>query len=148
MINYIKGDLFELAPQGAFLAHAVNCQGVWGAGIAKTFKKLYPIDFKQYKEYACQGVVGNYLITHSNIICLFTSVFYDKERIAEGDIILNHTYMALMHLEYGLPKNAVVYSNKFNSGLFNVPWQHTEYLLECFLARRPDVQWTVVEYET
>jgi len=40
----------------------------------------------------------------------------------------------------------MVYSNKFNSGLFNVPWEMTEYFLKCFLNRRSDVKWTVVEY--
>ncbi|KAF3891950.1 hypothetical protein GY631_4499 [Trichophyton interdigitale] len=36
-ITEIEGDLF-LAPEGAALIHACNCQGSWGKGIALEFK--------------------------------------------------------------------------------------------------------------
>ncbi|KKY29179.1 putative ladp-ribose 1 phosphate phosphatase [Phaeomoniella chlamydospora] len=47
-IQEIKGDLFDVQ-EDAVLIHACNCQGVWGAGIAKEFKKKYPKAFGIYK---------------------------------------------------------------------------------------------------
>lgn len=46
MIHYVSGDLFLSAAQT--LAHGVNCQGVMGAGIARTFKNR---DRDMYTEY-------------------------------------------------------------------------------------------------
>lgn len=146
-LKYIKGDLFELSPEGAYLAHACNAQGVWGRGIAQAFRELYPEDYIEYKKYCSVGRVGTTLITKNRVICLITSTFYDKERLSLGDTILSHTSTALMDLEFSLPKDAVVYSNKFNSGLFNVPWEHTEYFLKCFLERRPDISWVVCVHD-
>ncbi|KAL4934542.1 uncharacterized protein BDV17DRAFT_286238 [Aspergillus undulatus] len=52
LITEIEGDLFD-ARDGAALIHACNCHGVWGSGIAKTFKQKYPAAFNAYKDY-CQ----------------------------------------------------------------------------------------------
>ncbi len=40
----IKGDLIELAKQGQFdvIIHGCNCRGIWGAGIAKQLKQIWP----------------------------------------------------------------------------------------------------------
>lgn len=148
MINYVKGDLFALAPKGAFLAHACNCQGVWGSGIAKTFKDKFPKDYEEYRAWCHRPfthALGTAFITTNGIVCLHTSNYYGSA-VSDPDDILVETFSAFCELEEKLPENAVVYSNKFNSGLFNVPWEMTEYFLKCFLKRRPDVKWTVVEY--
>lgn len=148
MIRYVYGNLFNVAPVGAYLAHACNCQGVWGSGIAKVFKDKFPDDYEEYKAYCSYRMnppLGTTLITSNRIICLHTSDFYGKS-VSEPDDILVETFSAFCELEEKLPENAVVYSNKFNSGLFNVPWEHTEFFLKCFLKRRPDVAWTVVEW--
>lgn len=46
MIHIIEGDLFE-AKEG-LLCHQVNCKGVMGRGVAKTFKEKFPMAFAQY----------------------------------------------------------------------------------------------------
>ncbi|KAL4795697.1 hypothetical protein BDV19DRAFT_378671 [Aspergillus venezuelensis] len=48
LVTEIQGDLFD-AQDGAALIHACNCEGKWGKGIAKAFKKRYPAAFKIYK---------------------------------------------------------------------------------------------------
>ncbi len=48
MINYIVGNLFE--SKAETLVNTVNTVGVMGKGIALQFKKLYPNNFKVYKE--------------------------------------------------------------------------------------------------
>lgn len=46
----IEGDLFDPSHNFSGLAQGVNCQGVMGAGIAPTFKQLWPHMFLEYKE--------------------------------------------------------------------------------------------------
>lgn len=43
-----KGDLF--APENLIIGHGVNTVGVMGAGIAKTFHKLFPDNFLVYQD--------------------------------------------------------------------------------------------------
>jgi O-acetyl-ADP-ribose deacetylase (regulator of RNase III) len=47
-IKIVKGDLFYSDKQT--LVNTVNCKGVMGAGIAKTFKSRFPNMFNEYKE--------------------------------------------------------------------------------------------------
>ena len=49
MIEICEGDLFR-APIG-IICHQVNCQGVMGCGIAKTFKEKYPYTFELYASF-------------------------------------------------------------------------------------------------
>ncbi|RMY70500.1 hypothetical protein D0862_14743 [Hortaea werneckii] len=42
-----KGDIFS-APPNTLLIHACNCEGSWGAGIAKAFKTQYPSAYQTY----------------------------------------------------------------------------------------------------
>lgn len=46
------GNLFD--SDAPALGHGVNCAGVMGAGIAKTFKELYPHNYENYRA-ACQA---------------------------------------------------------------------------------------------
>jgi hypothetical protein len=48
-IEYLKGDLFSYVPgYRTILAHGVNCQGVMGSRVAKTFEQKYPEAFEDY----------------------------------------------------------------------------------------------------
>lgn len=42
-----RGDIFS-APPNTLLIHACNCEGSWGAGIAKAFKSHYPSAYQIY----------------------------------------------------------------------------------------------------
>lgn len=52
MIIYKDGDIFNHLTKDCVLVHQVNCQGVMGAGIAKTIKTKFPRTFQKYKD-AC-----------------------------------------------------------------------------------------------
>lgn len=139
MIIYKKGDLFKEAPSNAMLLHACNCQGVWGSGIAKTMKEKFPEEFRLYQKYAhdmyqlmaegeviVSDAVGTALITN-RVVSLFTSINYGS-KVSSPENILIHTKNALEDLvkktpclEFHLPK--------INSGLFKVPWEETEKIL-------------------
>ncbi len=58
-ISYIKGDIFAFSPSPSILAHACNCYGVWGSGVAAGFKKYYPSAYKVYSDYCMDFVEDN-----------------------------------------------------------------------------------------
>ncbi len=133
MITYIKGDLFD-SPMGTLLVHSVNCQGVWGSGIAKTFKDHYLVEYKLYREYCSvmDNPLGTSLIIN-HIGCLFTSDNYG-DLVDPPELILKNTQKALVQL---LNTTKVQISMpKINSGLFKVPWEQTEKIIEQVSGQR------------
>ena len=148
MILYKKMSLFD-APEGSILAHGCNARGIWGGGIAATFRKKYPKSYVQYNTYCLEylkthpkyGAVGTALITREEnkrfVGCLITSANYGA-KVDDPEIIVAQTYLALDNLfkdsmvcVYKTP----IYCNKFNSGLFQVPWHETEKALKYFINR-------------
>lgn len=137
MIIYQKMSLFD-APEGSILVHACNAQGVWCSGIAAEFKEKYPQAYDDYKSFCFRGgVVGQALLSpkenNRKVCSLITSFSYGKNVDPVKDI-LDQTWDSindLLSLHSG--KNLVFYSNKFNSGLFKVPWKQTEDILQTFV---------------
>ena len=89
-----------MAPPNTILVHACNTQGSWGAGIALSFKKKYPAQFKVYEAHCeehGQALIGTCLLipgeTH-DIACLFTSRRYGRRKDNPEDI-LSATQMAV-----------------------------------------------------
>lgn len=143
MIKYSKKSLFS-ADKGTVLVHAVNGQGVWGSGIAKEFKEMYPEDYKDYAK-DCKFSIATTILTRNKIGCLVTSWSYGKDVDKPGTIIVN-TVGALRDLIRQLPLTTKYVSNKFNSGLFNVPWETTEAILNHFVEAY-NLDWTVYTNE-
>jgi ADP-ribose 1''-phosphate phosphatase len=148
MTNTLRQDLFS-APEGSLLIHAVNCKGVWGSGIAKEFAQRYPLAKERYKlkcSIWANSLLGTSLILREGEIhdvgCLFTSKAYGAFKDSRTEI-LDSTRKALEHLLPQLPDGVVVFSNLFNSGLFDVPWRYTEKVLRDALVLRPDITWNV-----
>lgn len=148
-----NGSLFD-APQGVILAHACNGMGVWGRGIAVEFKNRFPNSYEEYHNFCVlekhedQNPTGQTLICNEEnnykVACLITSLGYGVATDPKG-AILNRTERALEDLfqqatTFGI-KN--IHSNKFNSGLFGVPWNETESILKDALKRYPEITWTV-----
>ncbi|EXJ87464.1 hypothetical protein A1O3_04424 [Capronia epimyces CBS 606.96] len=53
-LREIQGDILE-APDRAVIVHAVNCQGVWGYGIAAQLKKSFPEAYRVYRTHCQQN---------------------------------------------------------------------------------------------
>lgn len=146
MLKTVKSDLFYFA-RPTYFAHACNCWGAWGNGIAVEFRNRYPKSYAVYQKFCEDGAKpGNVLITRENIICLFTSVGVSSQK-SPPDEIIKYTEIALRKLMDALPPNAKIYSPKFNSGLFAVPWHLTEQTLMEVLKKRPDVDWVICEHD-
>ncbi|CAI7600047.1 unnamed protein product [Penicillium glandicola] len=175
-VQETPGDLFD-APNGGALIHACNCEGVWGAGIARAFRERYPAAYKIYRNHCLiyrdnpatdiitdlrnedtqpslvvQRPLGTALIIPPQqsdfllhrrrhwIICLFASKNYGS-RMDSEDMIVNSTFAALKHLseqlrvlprevsEAGNERPQSLYSSRFCTGLFNVPWERIRKLI-------------------
>ena len=137
-VTIVKGDLFD-APKGSIICHAVNCHGVWGAGIARSFKTRYPESYGYYRA-VCEGngnsLLGSCLLIHEEshtIGCLFTSSGYGS-RADSNEEILEATKEAIKDLIFqnSYPQSKPIHMCKINSGLFGVPWELTQKVLEEF----------------
>ncbi|KAK5266834.1 ADP-ribose 1''-phosphate phosphatase [Exophiala xenobiotica] len=53
-IYEVKGDILEV-PDRAVIVHSVNCQGVWGYGVAGELKKAFPQAYKVYRSHCLQA---------------------------------------------------------------------------------------------
>lgn len=139
-------SLFE-SPEGSVIGHACNAQGVWGSGIAKEFKLRFPEVFKKYNEY-CKNdsKVGTTLIIEDlnyKIVNMITSENYGN-LVDKPETILENTKKCLNELKHYVKEHNIktVYSNKFNSGLFKVPWEKTEQLILQF-TKDTNCNWIV-----
>lgn len=163
MIQYKKMSLFE-APEASIIIHACNSQGVWGRGIAAEFKKLYPHSYLDYKKF-CE----RYNEERESACGLGSlSQFHIEEKCWVGWIVTSHNYgskvdpveqikinttLALddlcKKLTFAHPKSDFdeysVYSNKFNSGLFNVPWEESELILKTVLKNYKRINWIICD---
>lgn len=148
MIEEVTGNLFD-APKGSLLVHACNTEGVWGAGIAATFARLYPSYFKAYEAICrAQGpkLLGTCLILggkYHDVGCLFTSTGFGRRALYQDEILTN-TRKSLVDLFSQIPDNDTVNMPRINSGLFRVPWPKTLAIVEEFKDRDIKI-WTPEE---
>lgn len=152
-LTKIKADLFR-AREDLILAHAVNSKGVMGSGIAAIFKKKFPANYLFYKE-CCEkeNMTGKCIlgISSTNIVAnLVTSEDFGM-KVDEKDVVLKNTESALEDMFTQLEKmylpRKIICSNKFNSGLFGVPWEYTEAIVEKVLSKYPDYKWIIFEID-
>lgn len=158
MITHKRISLFEV-PDESIIVHACNAKGVWGSGIAAEFKKRYPDSFKCYKEHCDDtrkvalgtGRLSRWHVTEPHYVgWIITSQGYAKDLDSKVSILANtalaldslcksiYTYMQLNDMQ-----TVDVYSNKFNSGLFKVPWNESEVVLEQVLKHYTRINWVV-----
>lgn len=156
MLIYKKMSLFD-APTGSILVHACNAQGVWGHGIAKKFFDKFPDVYEEHHSF-CEQFTYN-----SKRICGIANLIRSKNKpywignliTSEGfgyavsgeDEILHNTRLAVIDLilkirNIPITTDIEIYSNKFNSGLFRVPWEKTEQILKK-IVDTTKVNWTV-----
>jgi len=143
MIVYHKGSLWD-APKDSVFAHACNCKGVWGSGIAVEFKERFPGAFSVYETLCRQaprrpvlGTIGakptrgdaSYMVGDDGaVVCLFTSEGYGPD-VDDVPTIVDSTRRAIAKaVRYGVDLTMP----KINSGKFGVPWELTEAVLNEF----------------
>jgi len=150
MLHHKKMSIFD-APELSILAHACNCRGSWEAGIATEFKKRFPKAHETYKKSCFEangenagGAILTDLENNHFVACLFTSNGYGKSKDPKSKILENTASSIRLLLEISAHKGYPIYSNKFNSGLFKIPWEETEAILKP-LVEQYGVEWIVCE---
>lgn len=132
------------------MAHSCNLKGEWGAGIALALKERFYNSYLEQKELCSEPSIsfglclGDYHLTKEdgfNIISLFTSVGYGKNKSSKG-IILRSTRESLISL-FRETEIDHLYIPKINSGYFGVPWESTEKVLLEVLELSPGKKITV-----
>jgi ADP-ribose 1''-phosphate phosphatase len=146
ILTTVKMSLFD-APEGSILIHAANSQGVWGSGIAKEMKERFPLAFRRYNaQCSTYLMTGQYDLTFDkthHIASIVTSNNYGEKVDSPEEILVNTTIAIYELLKYA-DKKLPIYSNKFNSGLFRVPWFKTEEIIKVFV-KQYDLNWVVCE---
>ena len=151
-LTYLEGSVFS-DEEADILCQACNCQHVWGAGIAKEFKKRFPWAFTM--EGASSWNPGDFSLyslmdeCNVSILCLYTSEGFGKNRDSTSDILWN-THRALFdfweyldwHFQNTTLEDIVIASPRINAGLFGVPWEQTETILQAFV-KLTGVNWHV-----
>lgn len=135
-----SGDISDTSNK-CIVAHARNCMGSWGAGIASNFRHRYSDAFNKYKEHCnSENILGTCLILPLSessvsvkyIACLFTSYGYGKQRDSI-DKILTNTKMAIEDMIHQIENYELsgigIRMNRINSGYFRVPWSKTRDVL-------------------
>jgi len=143
-IIYIKGNVLK-APADRLLVHACNCKGNWGKGVAKQLADKYPLSYMAHQQCAPFSVGDIQIINCDTraIICLFTSKGYGRT-VDTPYTILRNTFKALATLaEAYCDQMIIIASPKINAGLFGVPWEHTEELINDFIAQNKNIKWEV-----
>ena len=142
IFKYVKGDNLKAENFPRTLVHSCNCNGTWGGGIAYQLALKYPDAERGYTE-KCKryvvGLLGKSLLLRTkkdpNLIIgrLFTDAFggYDQN----ASLILKYTKKALQNFSSQLEQDPKlldyqIIMPKINSGIFGVPWEQTEKLLE------------------
>lgn len=163
MITNQNISLFD-APKESIIVHACNSQGVWGSGIAKPFKEKYPVSYEFYADFckkwndrrgtACgRADLSPFPQSEPHWVgWIVTSHNYGQLKDSP-DVIKIYTTLALrefctkVYQAYSADttEEIYVYSNKFNSGLFAVPWEDTELILKTVLQDFKRINWVVCD---
>lgn len=120
VIKYRIGSIFEKVPAETLLIHSCNSRGIWGKGVAASFKTRYPTAFETHREYCQQhdaaSLIGKPMVIppneknvppgaqrHHYIGCLFVKDNIGKPRdAAEKKTIVDATKLAMQQLLDGM----------------------------------------------
>lgn len=152
-LTYHTGNMFADAPKGCVLVHACNTQGHWGAGIAKTFRELYPKAYAAHHKFCkkdhsksqpVQTGTAQLLAPCDDdsehwIGCVFTSAKYGKGKDKPDQIVKNtekSMRMLLQMISQVDDKISKIRMCKINSGKFGVPWEQTEDIIKGIVLKQ------------
>lgn len=157
-IVHRKGSVFEassIQDRITLLVHACNGQGVWGSGVAAAFKEQFPKGYRTYKTFcAVPSAAQVGLYGHASrpdeldyqdrfVGWLITSLDYGPRKDSP-EAILRATHKSVTDMLWAFRNYPLdIHSPRINSGLFNVPWEFTEQLVDNALLYYPKTTWTV-----
>lgn len=132
-------DLFTV-PQGYYLAHCISADFALGAGIAKTFDKVYNMRFKLFRDYDGYEYEGGDALLVDNVFNLVTkSKCYHKptyESLRESLEVMKRIMEVSAITKLAMPKIA--------AGLDRLEWSKV-YDIICEVFEDTDVEILVCE---
>lgn len=155
--EYTDGDLFDPDLRLHSYAHGCNTRGVWGAGIAKTFRDVFPEIYEQYAA-ICRLSKPKDLIGQAQlsiapgrdpkaVICLFTQLdpgphaypeYIESSLTMMDRLIRDETKIDPKRTRIGLPW--------IGCGIGGLSRSHVLPIFNKVLAPSP-VQYTIVSYK-
>lgn len=151
MIKYHDGvNLFtkySTMNKNDYIVHSCNNIGVWGAGFAKQLKQYNPTVFKEYVK-KCRWNRPFKALAHFDqesdgkpwILSLIVSRDYGVCKDPQEVILENTRELLLIYSNFS--NEIVFHSPKINSGLFGVPWEKTEAIIQEFV-NKTGCEWNV-----
>ena len=132
-------DLFTV-PQGYYLAHCISADFALGAGIAKTFDKVYNMRFKLFRDYDPYEYDGGDALLVDNVFNLVTKdKCYHKptyESLRESLEVMKHIMELGVITKLAMPK--------IGCGLDRLSWSEV-YDIICEVFEDTDVDILVCE---
>lgn len=130
MLKVIKGNLWELAPSNAIIAHGCNAQRVMGSGFAKQVHDMYPdayeayLDMFPYKhDFSSNNMLGKWVVVTCPGIRTIANVITQKY-FGRDPNVKYVSYKAVVEglstlAEYANSKNMPIYMPFIGGGLAN-----------------------------
>jgi hypothetical protein len=159
MINYVKGNLFDVLPTTKVIMcpHVCNDIGGFGAGFAKAVAQQYPVVRDAYKRWYQDGITYNaeqkvpfelgmfqvvpvnYKVdtSETGLLC-FVNMIAQHETIATSQEPIRYAALAkcmwdlgtYCNLEVGGQSKIEIYAPQFGAGLARGDWKIIERLIE------------------
>lgn len=165
MLTYERINLFH-APKDAIIIHACNAKGMWRSGIAAEFAQRYPNSYSSYKLFCKEwdmlrgtslgkGRLSTRPFDEDHYVGWIVTSQEESSNPDSPDQIKINTTLALVdlcksiynYLNLNDLESITIYSPKFNSGLFHVPWTESELILKTVLFDYPRINWVVCDPE-
>jgi len=148
MINYIKGNLFESSAE-AFV-NTVNTDGIMGKGIALQFKKMFPTNFKLYKDECKNGKfgIGDLIVTRDQNILTGEKLIINFPTKTSWRAPSEYDYIekGIQELIHVINKNKIssIAIPPLGSGNGGLQWHKVKSILE---SRLSDLECSITIYE-
>jgi len=146
-----QGDVFTT--KAFYIGHGVNCQGVMGAGIAKTIRDNFPKNYAEYKKICDEGLLvpgsyGVYVEDSKAIVNLATQEFPGRDAKYE------HVFKSLYYFAKRASRQKALedYGNlvaipEIGCGIGGLEWPQVANIVKCVEAMVPEIEFEVWHYK-
>lgn len=143
-----SGDLFTT--DAFYIGHGVNCRGRMGAGIAKTFRERFPINYESYAK-ACLGMRLNpgdlFSVYENEKVILNLATQLEPGADARYEAVFDSCYKAARqvanHFNYWKGEEKRIAIPQIGCGIGGLEWDKVETLIEAVEILVPEVTWEV-----
>lgn len=146
------GDLFDT--DAFWIGHGVNTQGVMGAGIAKTFRDKYPINYLAYRrdcaaeKLKAGGILSIY--EHQRVVVNLATQILPGRQARYRHVLMSTSLAAANIMNSGSfwnKKPKVLAIPELGCGIGGLRWPVVRELLLCVEEENPGFQFEVWHYD-